>query len=490
MREVITLQFGENANYVGAHFWNLQQAYKHEDQIQELFSRHSPARAVPRALVFDTAGNFGSLAIEEGLQSAGSDGADGERALWGGAVEVHRQDLHAKGSSAAGPGSEEAAGPGSVDAVPDRVQFWSDFGQARLAPHAASRVSGVEFGNGLGEMNTFAEGARVFAGSDSREDALEGGFRVFAEECDHLQGFQVLADAVGGFAGYASGFMSRIRDEYPKAPLLLYSIARTPTAAQLPGSLLTDAAVAVAANFEAVSMTVPLLAPLGASKLRPNLEIMAGDFYQASSFMAANVAQWCHCLQAGTRSLDEIVAQVTQQEYYTVAESLLAPGLRVPDASGAGRDVLAEADEIVERSFVGCSGAATDRLSKTAGQLVVDRGTRMSDLIADRYPDSAWIKSDAPMELPRAFPQIFHGIDRHGRFAATAGAGRAGRVSVAGLLCTGAASLGYLQQLHAALRSEQSRPLRDYEREAVREHRYALDRAIDRYSEIRAAADE
>ncbi|KAJ2082469.1 mtDNA inheritance, partitioning of the mitochondrial organelle [Coemansia sp. RSA 988] len=476
MREVVTLQFGEYANYVGAHYWNLLHACEDQDPEHVLFREQNSRQIQPRALVFDTAGNFGALEQSEELQSAGSDSADKERALWSGPTEVHRQPLHTKNES------QHAGEDGS-----NRVRYWSDFGQARFAPQTITAVSGVEFGNSLGEMNTFQEGMRVFAGNDSREDALEGGSRVLAEECDHLQGFQVLADAFGGFAGYGSAFVARIRDEYPKAPVLLYSIGGTQRSNRLQGTRLMDTAIATASNIEFVSIDVPLFAP-SLAKLRGHVQVAGDNMYQTSGFMALNIAQWSHSLQSGRHVLDEIVALVTQQEHYNVAEALLAPGLRMPTCAssrnGSRNAALDEADEIVQKSFVGCSDAPIGGLRGAAGLMVADRGTAMGALVSEFCPPEAHAFEEAPVTLPWQFPKIFHRFDRHGFLGSTGDPvlKEPDRLRVAGVLRTSAATLGYLQQLHGALRAEQAAHFKDYERDAVRDLRHALDTTIDRYS--------
>ncbi|KAJ1734117.1 mtDNA inheritance, partitioning of the mitochondrial organelle [Coemansia biformis] len=456
MREVITLQFGGNANFVGAHFWNLQLGSRGDDSVPELFCERSGTPAVPRALVFDTPGNFGALG-RAALQSAGSDADDMEHALWNGATEVHRQPLCAR------------AEPGA----PGGARYWSDVCQARFAAHALGAVTGVEFGNSLGEMNTFQEGSQVFAGSDRREDALEGGFRVFAEECDRLQGFQVLCDAFGGFAGYGAGFMGCVRDEYPKAPVVLYSVGHTQRIGLLHDTQLMDAAVAAASALDTASMSVPLFVPPALSKLRPHVHI-EDNFLEISGLLAANVAQWSYSLRRGQCVLDEVVAQVTQQGYYTTAETLLAPGLHIPPDA-------ADADGIVERSFVGCSDAAVRGLASATGLLVVDRGTRMGDAVAATCPGAARAGSNTAAELPRAFPPIFRGVDARGFLADRPVAVPAERLAVAGLLCTSPASLGYLQQLRSALQAEHGRHFKDYELETLRELGATLDTAVDRY---------
>ncbi|KAJ2717178.1 mtDNA inheritance, partitioning of the mitochondrial organelle [Coemansia spiralis] len=448
MREVLTLQFGENANYVGAHYWNLQLGCRgDDDRVSELFSeRREAAGAVPRALVFDRPGNFGSLGRAAAPSAGGDEDDDGEHAAWSGATEVHRQSPH-----------EASSGGGGV-------QCWADVGRARFADHALRAVTGVEFGNSLGEMNTFLEGAQVFAGLDAREDALEGGFRVFAEECDRLQGFQVLCDAFGGFSGFGAEFMGRVRDEYPKAPVLLYSVGHTQRARQLQATQLMDAAVAMASAADTVSLSVPLFAPAELAKLGPRVQMAAGDFAQLSGFLAANVAQWSAALGRGRRVLGEIADLVTQQGYYTVAESLLAPDLYIPDSAG-------NADAIVARDFVGCSDATVRSLDTATGLLVVDRGTHMSRVVAPRLPPAAYVADCAALELPRTFPRIFG-----------SGKATAERVPVAGVLCSTPATLGYLQQLRSALQMERGRHFKDYERETLRELGAVLDVAVDRYS--------
>lgn len=54
---------------------------------------------------------------------------------------------------------------------------------------------------------------------------MENDFRHFCEECDNLQGFQILSDAYKGFSGYSNGFAIACKDEYPKTPILFYSLS-------------------------------------------------------------------------------------------------------------------------------------------------------------------------------------------------------------------------------------------------------------------------
>ncbi|KAJ2234698.1 mtDNA inheritance, partitioning of the mitochondrial organelle [Coemansia sp. RSA 485] len=490
MKEVITLQFGEQANYAGAHYWNLMQAATSEDAgaalaLETLYCERNahldnaqtrnPQAFAPRLLTYDKTGNYASRGGDgddsEKDSSHGNgqknDGS-GERAVESAGaawdcrgIEVHRQQRQQR-KAAVFPGESE-----------DSIRYWTDFSEQQYHPRTLNSVSGLEFGSSLGEMNTFIEGQRVFEGEDARYEALEGRFREFAEECDLIQGFQVLADACGGFAGYASAYLQKVREEYPKSPIVLYNVSAC-SADSMAAAQQTDIAVAVATALrQEVSMSVPLFAPSGLDRPGLGVKLDIGSRFQTSAFAAANAAQWGYSVLARTRTVDEIVNQATQQGCYRIAESLLAPGLEV----AGGLDERCSVSDLVRDRFVACSSARVDSIESMAGRLFVDRGTAVTQLVADTLPRSAYVDNGRAVALPRAFPSIFSGPKR-------AGPGRLASVGVAGLLCSTSGSEAYLQRLHGSLRTEQSRHLKEYERDDIREFRYALDSCIDRYSSI------
>ncbi len=53
-------------------------------------------------------------------------------------------------------------------------------------------------------------------------DSFEDKLHFFSEECDHLQGFQLLVDWDGGFGGVASGIATEIVDEYSSKGLVTF----------------------------------------------------------------------------------------------------------------------------------------------------------------------------------------------------------------------------------------------------------------------------
>ncbi|KAJ1954550.1 mtDNA inheritance, partitioning of the mitochondrial organelle [Linderina pennispora] len=426
MHEVITLQFGESANYVGTHYWNMQQQKLDDPGLstdvlfRETTAPRGPAQRTPRLLAFDMASNFGLLTI--GDEDGNEDETRQIAMQWEGQTETHRAQQ---------PNTSEFQRDHSVEIEPRDIRFWSDFGEVRYSSHSLHPVSGIAHGNSLGEMNTFHEGLDVIDGEDRAGDVMDGDFRRVAEDCDCLQGFQVMADMYGGFAGYGCGYLARIRDEYPKKSVLLYSIGNT-TVEDMDRGRGMDAAVSLAANLENVSMYVPVSVPSGLAKLFPGVQI--------------------------------------QQEHFKLADLMLAPGLCTKST---------DLGQILNKDFVAFSGSEIRDSKQLSGHLVIGNGIDID------MAGPSFVPVDSPVRLSRSFPKIFRGIDVHGRRMAVSTLGELTRpriVCAASALCTSSESAGYLQMLHGLVGTGASRHFKEFERESVREYRTVLDSMIDRYS--------
>ena len=51
---------------------------------------------------------------------------------------------------------------------------------------------------------------------DAEEDVLDQQLRPFVEECDLLQGLQVIGGGDDGWSGFGSAMLDRVRDEFGK----------------------------------------------------------------------------------------------------------------------------------------------------------------------------------------------------------------------------------------------------------------------------------
>lgn len=91
MREIITLQLGQLSNYTATHFWNAQESYFTYSQGEEPLVDHNvhwragigadgSETFLPRTVIYDLKGGFGSLRKINALYEAQSDEAPD--ALW------------------------------------------------------------------------------------------------------------------------------------------------------------------------------------------------------------------------------------------------------------------------------------------------------------------------------------------------------------------------------------------------------------------------
>ena len=81
---------------------------------------------------------------------------------------------------------------------------------------------------GTDAFGGFGEGSAWLAESDRRESFLREPIRAWAEECDRLAGFQILAEDLGGFGSLAHAALEELGDEYGNAARCAFSL-RPPT---------------------------------------------------------------------------------------------------------------------------------------------------------------------------------------------------------------------------------------------------------------------
>ncbi|XP_069138791.1 protein misato homolog 1-like [Argopecten irradians] len=53
---------------------------------------------------------------------------------------------------------------------------------------------------------------------------IEDRLHFFIEECDHLQGFQVLLDTFNGFGGVGSSILQHLKDEYSSKGIFTFAL--------------------------------------------------------------------------------------------------------------------------------------------------------------------------------------------------------------------------------------------------------------------------
>ncbi|CAA3007020.1 misato homolog 1 isoform X1 [Olea europaea subsp. europaea] len=257
MREIVTVQVGSYANFIGSHFWNFQDellGLADNPESDDIFNNHNLDMNVlyrsgethqgiptytPRLVSVDFQGLLGSVSSRGTLYNE-APASPGCVSTWTGGVTTHSSEplkknlflesLHLE-DEAVGNTSSDSWKNGSRSEIQDKdiveclengVQYWTDFSKVHYHPQSLYELSGLWMD--IEDFNNYGFGRDVFSGGLRGEEINER-LRFFIEECDHAQGIQFVVDDTGGFSGVAGEFLENIADEYANIPVLLYRVS-------------------------------------------------------------------------------------------------------------------------------------------------------------------------------------------------------------------------------------------------------------------------
>ncbi|KAM9496034.1 protein misato homolog 1 [Clarias gariepinus] len=267
-REVLTLQIGHYSNFVGTHWWNLQDAslcydpdvppdeLRSDVLFREGLTQKGHVTYTPRLIALDLKGSLQTLK-QEGLLYATEQ--DNSTFTWQGDLDTHveapaernpflreldsldTEELLAEptfSNPSASSKNHSSCSGGSVamETVNSRlertqrayrlegsVRVWSDFLRLHLHPRTISIISQYNHDGEAARLEAFGQGEALLQGSVLEE--LEDKLHFFIEECDYLQGFQVLCDISDGFSGLGSKVTELLQDSYSGRGILTWGVA-------------------------------------------------------------------------------------------------------------------------------------------------------------------------------------------------------------------------------------------------------------------------
>ncbi|PHH73922.1 hypothetical protein CDD82_5195 [Ophiocordyceps australis] len=269
MHEVVTLQLGNLANYAATHFWNTQESYFTYDDAASSSSSSPPPlvdhnvhwRAglghdgtetfLPRTIVYDVKAAFGSLRQVNALyqQEPGS----ASDSLWPATSSaVLRQEPVLPNAYMQSLDDGVAELPNLTTA---HVRYWSDYLHPHLHPRSIVSLHDVLL---TSEMDRFAAGSHLFSSLDAEHDLVDRDWRPFAEECDLLQGAQVMTALDDAWSGFAASYLEALRDEHPKMSIWVWALCGSQCDRPQP---VMNVANGFSLLFDQASMLVPLCVP-------------------------------------------------------------------------------------------------------------------------------------------------------------------------------------------------------------------------------------
>ncbi|NXI50379.1 MSTO1 protein, partial [Chloroceryle aenea] len=103
------------------------------------------------------------------------------------------------------------------------AQLWSDYLTLPLHPKSVYVLRQYLHGGDCGCLEAFGQGESLLQDPGCLEE-LEDRLHFYVEECDDLQGFQVLCDLHDGFAGVGAKVTELLCDEYSGKGILTWGL--------------------------------------------------------------------------------------------------------------------------------------------------------------------------------------------------------------------------------------------------------------------------
>ncbi|KAJ7599384.1 mtDNA inheritance protein Dml1 [Mycena floridula] len=307
MKEILYVQAGSWANFVGTHFWNTQESYFtyeeteevllwHDRSFREGLDRQGKETYCPRLLAFDRKANFGALSRDN--ETSG----EKDSHLWAGKIIEIKQNPITSVEETSGNSSKGSA----------EIRYWSDFNRVEYAPKTLRSLPDVAEWEDV--QGNWMSGQETFKRYNEETLLMEGPVRSFLEECDSPQGIQVMNDA-SDYAGFTHSFLTHFRDELLKTPSIVFPILSgvKPGQTRQEGQIRAHNRIVVndalyLRNLREVSaLTIPLQSPTtwtehwwSGSFIKPNL----GSIFDMSAVLSSHFESSTLPLRLKSSNLD------------------------------------------------------------------------------------------------------------------------------------------------------------------------------------------
>ncbi|TID17827.1 protein DML1 [Venturia nashicola] len=180
----------------------------------------------PRTVIYDLKDNFGTLRQRNALYEIQQDSA-AQSGIWNAApitlapiapIPQHEYQLSLDSGVAPPPLSSSS------------VRFWSDYNRVFYHPRSLVQLNvptahlAAPNPNQLSPFDRWDVGEDLFATEDLEHELLDRDLRPFVEECDQMQGFQVIAGADDAWAGFASKYLEALIDEFGRKSVWVWGL--------------------------------------------------------------------------------------------------------------------------------------------------------------------------------------------------------------------------------------------------------------------------
>jgi len=106
----------------------------------------------------------------------------------------------------------------------DNIRFWSDYNRVFYHPRSNVQIYETELDPGHRSFDQWKQGEELFISLDKEQDLFDRDVRPFVEECDQMQGFQIMSSVGDGWGGFSARYMDRLRDEFEKISIWVWAL--------------------------------------------------------------------------------------------------------------------------------------------------------------------------------------------------------------------------------------------------------------------------
>jgi hypothetical protein len=104
------------------------------------------------------------------------------------------------------------------------VRYWSDYSRVFYHPKSLVQLSEFDVNDTLMPFEKWQVGMDLFEKLEREADLVDRDLRPFAEECDGLQGLQIVTGVDDAWGGWASAWLERLRDDYGKLSIWTWGL--------------------------------------------------------------------------------------------------------------------------------------------------------------------------------------------------------------------------------------------------------------------------
>ncbi|GFQ83791.1 protein misato homolog 1 [Trichonephila clavata] len=247
--EVVTIQAGNFSNFIGTHWWNIQESsfsytpdssipldINHDVMFREGLNLYGEVTYTPRLVLIDLQDNLTSIRKECPLYRTPNE--DKKEPLWDGPVEVIKSqevkknpfldeferlsEFSRDGMNVDGNRIGEPSNSQELYNFNKPTTAWCDFLKTNLHPRSLCLFQEANPSDEKSPLNLYSNGEEIYL--KSGKERIEDAVRRMCEECDNLQGFHLLFDAHNGFSGITNNVLQYLEDEYRRRPSLCFPV--------------------------------------------------------------------------------------------------------------------------------------------------------------------------------------------------------------------------------------------------------------------------